>query len=191
MTGQQPADAHFADPGAHARFAFDARRWTRYEVITVALSLLLLFFLSRPWYNVRFANCPPPGFGAPCQITVIGSVGGADAHAYLWVTMLSFLVILAILILRAGFARVPFLIWPTDRPLLAGAACANLVIVLTAFLMKSGIASVHPNRIPAFSELSITWESGAYTALAIAAAAAVTAVLNLAGARRRGQRDHL
>jgi hypothetical protein len=118
-------------------------------------------------------------------------VGGADAHAYLWVTMLPFLVILAILILRAGFARVPFLIWPTDRPLLAGAACANLVIVLTAFLMKSGIASVHPNRIPAFSELSITWESGAYTALAIAAAAAVTAVLNLAGARRRGQRDHL
>jgi hypothetical protein len=60
----------------------------------------LLLFLSRPWYTVRFANCPPPGFGAPCQITVIGSVGGADAHAYLWVTMLSFLVILAILILR-------------------------------------------------------------------------------------------
>ena len=94
--------------------------------------------------------------------------------------MLPLLIILAILVLRAGFGQAAFLIWPTDRQPLTGAACANLLIVLAAFLTKSGFVTVSPRRIPAFSGLSITWESGAYIALSIAAAAAVAAILNLA-----------
>jgi len=189
MASQQAVQAESAELSASPRFAFDARRWTRYEAVTLALSLLLLFFLSAPWYDVRFANCPLPGEFAhehPCRITDISSVGGTAAHAYLWVTVLPVLIIAAILALRAGFARVSFLTWPTDRQLLAGAACANLIVVLTAFLTKSGIASVRPQRIPAFSQLSIIWESGAYIALAIAAAAAAAAVLNTVMARRHG-----
>src|SRR5262245_54100029 len=91
MARQQAVPAESAEIARSPRFTFDARRWTRYEVIALALSLLLLFFLSGPWYDVRFADCPPPGFyarGRPCQITDITTVGGTAAHAYLWVTVL-------------------------------------------------------------------------------------------------------
>jgi hypothetical protein len=189
MTSQQAVSAESTELAPSPRFAFDARRWALYEAITLALSLLLLFFLSGVWYDVRFADCPPPGLfahGRPCQITDITSVGGTGGHAYLWVTVLPFLIIVAILVLRAGFARVSFLIWPTDRQLLAGAACANLIVVLTGFLTKSGIVSVRPHRSPWLSQLSIIWEAGAYIALAIAAAAAAAAVLNAVMARHHG-----
>jgi hypothetical protein len=183
MTGQQAVPAESAELAASSRFAFDARRWTRYEAITLALSLLLLFFLSGPWYDVRLADCPPKGLFAhrhPCRITDITSFGGTAAHAYLWITILPVLIIMAVLVLRAGFGRVAFLIWPTDRQLLAGAACVNLVVVLSAFLTKSGIVSAHPHRVTyTFSlHLSIIWKWGAYIALAIAAAAAAAAVLS-------------
>jgi len=95
----------------------------------------------------------------------------------------------AVLVLRAGFGRVSFLAWPTDRQLLAGAACASLVVVLTAFLTRSGIVSVRPHRFPpwySISQLSIIWESGADIALALAAAAAAAAVLNAVMTRHHG-----
>jgi len=122
----------------------------------------------------------------PCQLTEITRVGGTAAHACLWVTVLPVLIIAAILVLRAGFDRVSFLTWPIDRQLLAGAACANLIVVLTAFLTKSGIVSVRPQRMADFSQLSTIWQSGAYVALALAAAAAAVAVLNAVMARGHG-----
>jgi hypothetical protein len=153
-------------------------------VITAGLSLVLLALLPRPWYDVRFVTaCHPAPQGRRCHLTNIGSVHGTDAHGYLWLTVLPFLIILAILVLRAGFSRFSFLVWPTDRQLLAGAACANLIIVLTAFLMKSrspvsvrGPTHMMFSSIPA---ISITWESGAWLALALAATAAVAAILNV------------
>jgi hypothetical protein len=118
MASQQAVTAESAELAASPRFTFDARRWTRYEAISLALSLLLLFFLSGPWYDVRFARCPLPGeyaHGRPCQTTDITNVGGTAAHAYLWVTILPVLIIVTVLVLRAGFAQVSFLTWPTDR----------------------------------------------------------------------------
>jgi hypothetical protein len=87
---------------------------------------------------------------------------------------------LVVLVLRAGFGQVSYLVWPDARQLLAGAACANLAIVSVAFLTKSGVVSARfePHPPSPFAGLSITWESAAYAALAIAAAAALPAVLN-------------
>lgn len=174
-----------ANPGAAVRFAFDARRWTRYEVITAGLSLVLLTLLPQPWYDVRFVTAchRVRSRGRRCHLTNIGSVHGADAHGYLWLAVLPFLIILAILVLRAGFSRLSFLVSPTDRQLLAGAACTNLIIVLIAFLMKSrSPVSVRDPTHMAFSSIpaiSITWESGAWLALALATAAAAAAILNV------------
>jgi len=170
------------------RFAFDARRWTRYEVITAGLSMVLLILLPRPWYDVRIAtSCNSER--SVCTYRNLGSAAGTGAHGFLWVAVLPVLIILAILLLRAGLGRVPLLASLTDQQLLAGAACANLIIVVAAFLMKSRDVTVlrGPQHImlsipPSYS---IRWESAAYTALAIAAAVALAAILNLTGPRRR------
>lgn len=184
---QQSATTGSTGSNARARFVFDARRWTRYEVITAGLSIAMLAFLARPWYDVRFVGCPPEHPGA-CLASVTGSVRGTEAQGFLWLTLLPCLIILAILVLRAGFGRVPFLLWPNDRQLLAGAASTNLIIVLVAFMEKAGyISPPNPHHYPIEAlpppVLSVTWESGAYIALATAAASAVAAVLNLT---RRG-----
>jgi hypothetical protein len=169
------------------RFAFEARRWTRYEVISAGLSLILLFFLAGPWYHVRIAtSCNPTR--SVCTYRNLGSAAGTDAHGFLWVAVLPFLIILMILVLRAGLGRVPFPVWPNDQQLLAGAACTNLIIVLAAFLMKSRQVSAHGPQHIALSvppSFSVTWTSAAFTALAIAVAAALAAILNLTGPRRR------
>jgi hypothetical protein len=170
------------------RFTFDARRWSRYEVITTSLSLVLLALLPRPWYDVRLVTAG--------HLTEIGSVHGTAAHGYLWLTVLPFLIILAILVLRAGLSRISLLAWRTDQQLLAAAACTNLIIVLTAFLMKArspvsvhGPADFISSSPPA---ISITWESGAWLALALAAAATATAILNLTRpVSRPGVRDEV
>jgi hypothetical protein len=102
--------------------------------------------------------------------------------------VLPFLIVVAVLILRAGLGRVPFPVWLTDRQLLAGAACANLIVVVAAFLMQSRRVSGHGSghiQLSIPPSYSIRWESAAYAALAIAAAAALAAILNLAGPRRR------
>jgi hypothetical protein len=96
---------------------------------------------------------------------VIGSVNGTDGHSYLWITMLPLVIVLAVLVLRACLGRASFLVWPDERQLLAGAACANLVIVSVAFLTKSGVVSARfePDLPSPFAGLSITWESAAYS----------------------------
>src|SRR5215472_15401659 len=117
MASQRSVPSESNGASMSPSFAFDARRWTRYEVIIAGLSLALLAFLPRPWYHVRLYNCPPSRAGR-CQSSVIGSVGGTDGHSYLWITVLPLVVILAVLVLRAGFERVSFLVWPDERQLL-------------------------------------------------------------------------
>jgi hypothetical protein len=177
MTGQQAVESVPVVAYPALRFRFDARRWTPPEVITVGLSLLLLHFVTRPWYDIRLAACPPPQIGGSCQITQLASVSGKDAHGYLWITILPVIAIVAVLILRAGFGHVPFLTWPDDKQVLAGAASLNFVIVAAAFLTKSASVTVHPNL--QFVGVSVTWESAAFVALVISAAAAGAAILNL------------
>lgn len=93
-------------------------------MITAGLSLVLLPFLSPPRYDVRFFNCPPD-FGR-CQRSVIGSVDGSVAHSYLWLAVQAVLIILVILILRAGFGRAQFLSGQLNGSCLPGLrACSS------------------------------------------------------------------
>jgi hypothetical protein len=186
VTGQTAASVSTSEREAGPSFAFDARRWTRLEVTTTGLSLVLVAFLTRPWYDIRVVTCVPLP-GAPCQVdAVLGSASGTGLHDFLWLTALSLLLIVALLVVRAGLGRVPFLVWPDDRQLVAGAAVANFVIVLTAFLMKSVAVTVRGrfSSLPPGSGVSVTWESAAFVALIIAAAAAGAAVFNLPRAHR-------
>jgi hypothetical protein len=147
LMSQHVAPGPPAAPGAGAGFVLDARRWSGYEVAAGGLSLLLLALVSAPWFGIRFAGCPPRD-GFACQVSVTGTVHGT-VHGYMWATIVPALVILAMLVLRAGYDTVPFFRWPSDRQLLAGAACANLLIVVAAFLAKPGyIPLPNPRHLP-------------------------------------------
>ena len=185
---QHTAPGPPASPGTSAGFVFDARRWSGYEVAAGGLSLLLLALVSAPWFGIRFTGCPPQD-GFTCQVSVTGTVHGT-VHGYMWATIVPTLVILAMLVLRAGYDTVPFLRWPSDRQLLAGAACANLLIVVAAFLAKPGyIPLPDPRHLPVEPVpppiLAVSWEWGAYLTLALAAAAATAAILSIPAARAR------
>ena len=168
-----------SDPSSGARFAFDARRWTRYEVITASLSLALLASLTRPWFEVRAFNCPPELNRSSLSSWAVwpGRTGrlpldrGAAAARC----------IMTLLVLRAGLGKISFLVSPDD-PAPARRSCLREPRHRVGGApdkvggCQCGRAAGTPSP---YAGLSITWESAAYIALTLCAAAAVAAVLNL------------
>lgn len=178
-----------AAPGAGS--AFGARRWTRHEAVAGGGSLVLLLSLFWPWYRLRVAGCPPRS----CGFAYLPDLGGLGSHRDLWSVVALTAVILVVLVLRAGLRRVRLLQWPGGRVLLAAAACANLVIVVVAFVSPGPVVGYYSLSARTLT-LHMTWDFGAWVALAAAAAAAAAACLNLkrlagAGLRRvaRGGRS--
>jgi hypothetical protein len=165
-------------------FEFDARRWTWHEVLTGSLTIFLLISLSLPWFNLRFLGCPPHRFS--CLKSVIGPASGVHAHPYLWATVAPSLVIMFLLLLRAGLTQVTIFRWPTDLQLLTGAVCANLIIVAVAFIARPRYLPLpNPRHLPVQHlpppVMAVSWEYGAFLALALACIAAASAAVNLVG----------
>lgn len=144
-----PAGVPFAGsvaPGAAAApaFKFDLKRLTRNDQIVGGATLVLLISLFLPWFVASDAF-----------ITV--SVNGLW-HGWEYITFLIALVLLAYLVMRAGFAKLPFnLPLPHEQLLLAGTGI-NLLLVVIGFLIRPGAG--------------IGWGFGAFLGLIAAAVAA-------------------
>ena len=144
-----PAGVPFAGsvaPGAAAApaFKFDLKRLTRNDQIVGGATLVLLIALFLPWFVASDAF-----------ITV--SVNGLW-HGWEYITFLIALVLLAYLVMRAGFAKLPFnLPLPHEQLLLAGTGI-NLLLVVIGFLIRPGAG--------------IGWGFGAFLGLIAAAVAA-------------------
>ena len=133
-------------PGAAAApaFNFDLKRLTRNDQIVGGATLVLLISLFLPWFVASDAF-----------ITV--SVNGLW-HGWEYITFIIALVLLAYLVMRAGFAKLPFnLPLPHEQLLLAGPGI-NLVLVVIGFLIRPGTG--------------IGWGFGAFLGLIAAAVAA-------------------
>lgn len=149
-------------------FRLDARRWTWRERIAGAASLVLLVALFLPWFSLTVGRTP------------VGESSGFQDGTLGLVSIL-ILGIVALLVLRAGFGRIPFAPPPADRLLLAAAAWLNFLIVLVAFLLKPSYGS----QFPAV-HLSAGWQAGAFLGLAAATVAAVASGLPGLPVRQRG-----
>ena len=158
-------------PGAG--FAFDARRWNWREAVTGGGSLVLALFLFWPWYRLRVAGCRP----GSCGPALMPDMGGLASHGYLWAVVALTAVILAMLVLRAGFGRVPLLPWPAGRQLLAAVACANLALVIAALVTPPVVGYYSLSARPL--TIHMTWDFGAWIALVAAVAAAAAACRNV------------
>ena len=158
----QPGGQPGQTPGSSA-FNFDAKRWKRSDWVTGIASLVVLISLFLPWFDGTVSANNDVGLAAQSA-----SESGTAAHGWLWLVFIISLLILAFLVLTAGFRVLPFKVPLREDQVLLIATGVNLLLVFIAFLLKpstDGIAGV-----------SISWSIGAFLALiaGIVAVAALT-----------------
>ena len=137
--GQQPGYRPPAGPPQHhgAQFAFDLKRLSPVDQVIGGASLILIITLFLPWFGVSL-----DGYSA--------SESGFDAHGYLIVPLLTAIVLIAYLIMRAGWDDPPVKLPVAHAPLLLVGTGIQFLIVLLAFLFKP---------------TGTDWEFGAYLGL--------------------------
>jgi len=158
-----PASGSAGHAAASSGYNFDARRWTLSDKIAGVASLVVLISLFLPWFSGSISSDNSLGLTAQS-----GSESGTDAHGWLWLVFVIGLLILAYLIVVAGYQALPFKSPLRYDQLLLAAAGVNVLLVFIGFLLKPstyGLAGV-----------SIGWSIGAFLALiaAIVAVAALT-----------------
>jgi hypothetical protein len=157
-----PASGSAGEATASTGYNFEARRWTVSDKVAGVASLVVLISLFLPWFSGSVSADNSLGLSAQS-----GSESGTAAHGWLWLVFLIVLLILAYLVVTAGFRVLPFKSPVRHDQLLLGAAGVNLLLVFIGFLLKpstDGLAGV-----------SIGWSIGAFLAL-IAALVAVVAL---------------
>ena len=148
--GQQPGYRPPSGPPQHAPpFAFDLNRLSRVDQVVGASSLILLITLFLPWFGVSLG-----GYSA--------SESGFDAHGYLIIPLLTAIVLIAYLVMRAGWDHLPWKLPMEHTPLLLVGTGIQPLIVLLAFLFKP---------------TGTDWQFGAYLGLLAALVACGAAVM--------------
>jgi hypothetical protein len=130
----QPAPAAAATAPATAAgsavpaFKFDVARWTLADRIAGIATLVLFICLFLPWFTISV------GFGG---ISVGGSVNGLW-HGWMYLTLIICIAIIAYLVLKAGWERLPVSQDVPHVTVMMAATLVNAVLVVIAFIDKPG-----------------------------------------------------
>lgn len=127
-------------------FKFDAARWSIADRIAGIATIVLFISLFLSWFGITVVG-----------ITVTAS--GVSAHGWLYIVMILDILIVAYLVLRAGWDRLPISQDVPHLTVMLVATIVNLVLVFIAFIDKPGGSGVG-------------WEFGAFVALIAAVVAA-------------------
>ena len=124
--GSTPTGPTTAGPTASAvpAFKFNAARWTLADRIAGAATLVLFISLFLPWFTISF------GFAS-------GSVNGLW-HGWMYLTLILSIVIIAYLVLLAGWDKLPISQNVPHLTVRMVATLVNAVLVLIAFIDKPG-----------------------------------------------------
>ena len=142
----QPAAAATPAPSSIPAYKFDAARWSLADRIAGIASIVLFISLFLSWFGVSVIG-----------ITVTAS--GLQAHGFLYIVMILCILIVAYLVLRAGWDELPVSAKIPHLTVMLVATIINLVIVFIAFIDKPGGSGVG-------------WEFGAFVGLIAAVVAA-------------------
>jgi zinc ribbon protein len=157
--GQQPGYRPPAGPPHHgAQFAFDLKRLSPVDQVIGGASLILIITLFLPWFGISIGDYSP-------------SESGFSAHGYLIVPLLTAIVLIAYLIMRAGWDDPPLQLPVAHAPLLLVGTGIQFLIVLLAFLFKP---------------TGTDWEFGAYLGLLAALVACGAIVVPAIGSMQGG-----
>jgi hypothetical protein len=129
-------------------FAFDAKRWTRAQRITLTGTGVLFISLFLPWFTYNF------GLGSV-------SVDGLW-HGWMYLVLFISLAIVVYLVAHAGFTEMPFKLPLAEERLLLIGTGVNAVLTLLGFLDKPGGIGFH----------GVGWGFGAFVGLIAAFVAA-------------------
>jgi hypothetical protein len=131
-TPPPPQAAAPAGAGATASavppYKFDVARWTLADRIAGIATLVLFICLFLPWFTISF------GFGS-------GSVNGLW-HGWMWLSLILSIVIIAYLVLLAGWDKLPISQDVPHLTVMLIATIVNAVLVLIAFIDKPGGSGV-------------------------------------------------
>ena len=127
-------------------YKFDAARWSLADRIAGIASIVLFISLFLSWFGVSIIG-----------ITVTAS--GLSAHGYLYIVLILCILIVAYLVLRAGWDKLPISANVPHLTVMLVATLVNLVLVFIGFIFKPGGPGVG-------------WEFGAFVALIAAIVAA-------------------
>ena len=122
------------------------RGWSLADRIAGVATVVLFISLFLSWFGISVIG-----------ITVTAS--GVSAHGYLYIVMILSILIVAYLVLRAGWDELPGGIDLPHLTTMMAATLVNLIIVFLAFIFKPGGSGVG-------------WEFGAFLALIAAIVAA-------------------
>jgi len=162
-----PAAVPPSNATAKPAYQFDVARWTASDRIVGVASLVLLISLFLPWFSVTVTSLDASALGASAGAY---TESGTTAHGWLWFVFIIAALILAYLILKAGFAVLPVDLPVRHDLVLFAAAGLNILLIFIAFLLKPG------SGIPG---IGVDWGFGAF--LGLIAAIAAVAPLALAG----------
>jgi hypothetical protein len=153
---------------ASSGFSFDLSRWGLAEKITGGATLLLIISLFLPWFTASVSEKV-----LHQTISRSASASGTTAHGYLWLVFIVSLLVLAVLVIKAGFATFPVSLPLGVVKVLTILTGVNLLFVLLAFVFKPGAGNVDTAGL----SVSIGWSIGAFLGLICALAAFVPLVL--------------
>lgn len=160
-SGTPPPGTWAGAPGPTNPFSFDMKRWSQAERITAAATVVLFISLFLPWFTYSF------GF-------VSVSVDGLW-HGWMYLVLLLCLFIVAYLVARAGFHRMPVTLPLPNDQLLLVATGLNAVLTVLAFLFKPG----------GLGFTGIGWGVGAFLGLIASLAATAPLAVPALKARRK------
>lgn len=124
-----PAGASAARTGANLpAYRFDAARWTMADRIAGIATIVLFISLFLPWFTVSIGIA---------GVSLSGSVNGLW-HGWMYLTLILSIVIVAYLVLRAGWDKLPISQEVSHLTVMMTATIVNAVLVLIAFIDKPG-----------------------------------------------------
>lgn len=124
-----PPPGHASGTGSNLPpFRFDAARWTLADRIAGIATIVLFISLFLPWFTVSI------GFG---NVSLSGSVNGLW-HGWMYLTLILCIVIVAYLVLRAGWDKLPISQEVPHLTVMIVATILNVVLVFIAFIDKPG-----------------------------------------------------
>jgi hypothetical protein len=109
-------------------YRFDAARWTQADRIAGIATIVLFIALFLPWFTYT------AGFGG---FSVSFSVNGLW-HGWTYLTLILSIVIVAYLVLRAGWDQLPISQQVPHLTVMMAATIFNAVIIVIAFIDKPG-----------------------------------------------------